>query len=138
MVEKHFTLDRAWPGGDNFMSAEPEDLRVLAAKAVKAPAPNDRANCLAALKETNPPYWGDPHKKPLPGENPALIRRWAIAARDLTKGQELRPNDVVFQRTALPPTPLLGPEEPFPLVRVTKDLAKGTPVAWLDLDLIRR
>ncbi|MDR2140602.1 MAG: N-acetylneuraminate synthase family protein [Deltaproteobacteria bacterium] len=133
MVEKHFTLQRQWPGGDNAISARPEDFQALAELAQNPPPPAESSRFFTDLENEQPAYWGQAHKIPQPGENPTLIRRWAVAARSLRRGHRLRPEDVLFQRTPPSPTPLLGPAEPWVERELLRDLAKGTPVALADL-----
>jgi sialic acid synthase SpsE len=136
MVEKHFTLDKTWPGGDNAMSILPEDLRNMASFAKKcltggAP-PKDPP---LVLNKSNPPgYWGQPHKTLQPGENPRLIRRWAVAAKNLSRGQKLDPRLILFQRVPLVPYPLLGPTDPIIEYQVKNDIPKGSPIALSDLN----
>jgi N-acetylneuraminate synthase/N,N'-diacetyllegionaminate synthase len=137
MIEKHFTLDKSWPGGDNFMSASPDEFASLRRRTSKPVDPIIAKKTRLTLKKKRPILWGQATKKPQPGENPRLIRRWAIAAKNLVKGQKLSQNDVIFQRTPLWPTPLLGPVEPWAELVLVRDLAKGEPVARADCALTR-
>jgi sialic acid synthase SpsE len=133
MVEKHFTLDRQWPGGDNAISSLSEDFQVLANLAATPPTPLEAQLFINHLAKTKPLYWGNPTKTRQPGENPSLVRRWAVAAKNLSQGQWLKPTDIQFLRTPPTPTPLLGPEEPWIERQLKRDLAQGTPVALADL-----
>lgn len=89
MVEKHFTTDPKLPGGDNSMSIDPrlaEDLSLWE----KAPK----------LDPSESPYWGKKLKKPLSQERPDLIRRHAVAGKDLKKGAPLKESQVKFLRVS--------------------------------------
>ncbi len=119
VLEKHFTLDRALPGGDNALSATPEEFRELARWA---------GLCFQMR--------GEAVKRPHPLERPMrpIIHRALVAARDLPAGRRLTEDDLVLRR---PPNAsgLLGPRDrPGLLGRVLKTgLAEGTPVTRADL-----
>ena len=83
MVEKHFTLDRNLPGGDNEMSCLPAELKLLAQAAGRLPQ---------AL--------GASEKIPVAGEASmqTLIRRSIFAARDIPSGAVLTAQDLVCKR----------------------------------------
>ncbi|MDR1086461.1 MAG: N-acetylneuraminate synthase family protein [Deltaproteobacteria bacterium] len=134
MVEKHFTSSRKWPGGDNSMSILPEELRVLAcfAKRCSAFRPSDFS--LVLLKnQPLPACWGSPVKQIQPGEDPALIRRWAVAARNLSRGRSLSPDDIVYLRVPPGPAPLLAANVSVDSFEVRNPVPKGRPVALADL-----
>ncbi|MDR1608857.1 MAG: N-acetylneuraminate synthase family protein [Deltaproteobacteria bacterium] len=133
MVEKHFAIDRDWPGGDNAMSSLPEDFQKLALLAQKPPEPPESEEFFQKIAKDPPIFWGNSQKGPLPGENPSLIRRWAVAAKPLAKGQELKPEDILFQRTPPSPSPLLSPEEPWKPYQLARALAPGQLVSLNDL-----
>jgi sialic acid synthase SpsE len=125
-VERHFTVDRALPGGDNSLSIGPRHMSCLALAAKEfsrlsaggrfpRPSPGER-RALQAL-----PFWGRSEKGPAPGENPGLIRRKAVAGREIRAGERIRPGDIAYLRLGTeewPPGnaapvsagPLLGPE----------------------------
>jgi sialic acid synthase SpsE len=160
MVEKHFTVDRRLPGGDNAMSATPEEFRLLAvqiqlqtklrrlAEAQARPDRPDRPDLtdrpdLADLAEpadqadlgypaSRQPWWGVPEKRRQPGEAPALIRRAAVAARPLAAGEPLTEEAVVFLR---PPAAaaLLGADRPLADLILTRPVAAGRLVTLEDL-----
>jgi sialic acid synthase SpsE len=87
MVEKHFTIDRNLPGGDNSMSILPSEVKELVQ--------------WEKAKIANPvesPYWGEAEKKPLPGERPDLIRRHLVSKNPLKKGIAPQIDDLSFFR----------------------------------------
>jgi len=121
VLEKHFTLDRELPGGDNSISAEPEDFVRLAAWA-----------------DLVPKLRGQGDKRPHPLELPMrpLIRRAVTAARDLPAGHCLRAEDLALRRP--PPTALnlleLKQLPNLPGRRLKGPLAEGAPLTRADLD----
>lgn len=119
-LEKHFTIDRALPGGDNEISATPEEMAQLARWAELAPIL--RGSGLKA-----------PHQLEAPMR--PLIRRAVVAASDLLAGQTLTADDLSLLRP--PPGPgLLEPKELPGLVgRILKrPLARGAALTRADLE----
>ena len=120
VLEKHFTIDQALPGGDNSLSALPPDFRQL-----------------ARWVELRGTIWGSRLKKPHPLEETMrpVIRRAVLAARDLRAGRPITPDDLALMRPP-PAEELLGPECIILLVgRVLKaDLAEGSPLTWAALE----
>ncbi|MDR2386516.1 MAG: N-acetylneuraminate synthase family protein [Deltaproteobacteria bacterium] len=102
IIEKHFTLDRGLPGGDNSMSLEPAGMAQLLAEieALKRDQKNlknlDRAYLIKTLPEQA--FWGQELKRPQLGEKPSLIRRYALASREIKKGEKLSLENIVFKR----------------------------------------
>ncbi len=90
VIEKHFTLDRSFPGPDHAASLEPRELAEMIVKL---------RDISAAL--------GDGEKRPASGEVDVarLVRRSWHAARDLSAGHVISAGDVVLKRPAhgLPP-----------------------------------
>lgn len=90
MVEKHFTLNRAWKGTDHSFSLEPTGLR----KVVR-----DLRRARVAL--------GDGVKKPYPSEEGPLkkMTKKLVAATDLPSGHVLREADILAKSPSggLPP-----------------------------------
>lgn len=120
VLEKHFTLDRGLPGGDNAISAQPEEFARLA---------NWAQLCLRLR--------GRGRKEPHPLEMAMrpLIRRAVTAARDLPAGHRLAAEDLALLR----PPPAAEGLEPkqlprLPGRRLKRPLVKGAPLAWADLD----
>jgi sialic acid synthase len=95
VIEKHFTLNRAWKGTDHAFSLEPAGLRKLV---------RDLQRARMAM--------GDGVKRPLPGEERPLLKmgKKLCAARDLPAGHVLRMEDVAVKSPAdgLPPYHLDG------------------------------
>ncbi|MDR2353177.1 MAG: N-acetylneuraminate synthase family protein [Deltaproteobacteria bacterium] len=87
MVEKHFTIDRNLPGGDNSMSILPSEVKELV----------EWENAKIA-NPVESPYWGEAEKKPLPGERPDLIRRHLVSKNPLKKGIAPQIDDLSFFR----------------------------------------
>ncbi|MDR1395530.1 MAG: N-acetylneuraminate synthase family protein [Deltaproteobacteria bacterium] len=135
MIEKHFTADRRWPGGDNAMSIMPEEMRYLAAfsqNTIKARPFSEESQFLSSQKAA-PDYWGRPEKTVQPAENPRLIRRWAVAARTLAAGRNLSPEDIIFLRVPLSSEPGLGPDQELAGLETVREIPIGSPLALKDL-----
>jgi len=85
VIEKHFTIDRTLPGGDNAMSILPEELRRM------------RRECLNAHLAL-----GEAERKPSHAEYE--VRRFArkiwYAGRDLAAGHVISEDDVILLRPA--------------------------------------
>jgi sialic acid synthase len=90
VIEKHFTLNRAWRGTDHAFSLEPEGLRKMV---------RDLRRVKLAL--------GDGIKKPLPGEAKPLYKmaKKLIFAKDLPAGHVLTGADIAIKspNDGLPP-----------------------------------
>ena len=115
VVEKHFTLDRTLPGPDHKASLEPEAFGTMVAR-------------IRAVERA----LGDGTKTPCASEEAVrdLVRRSAVAARDLPVGHRLAMADMVFLRPGLGISPrdakqLAGKE----LIRAK---TAGEVLAWMD------
>ena len=90
VVEKHFTLNRAWRGTDNAFSLEPGGLRRLV---------RDLRRCRLAL--------GDGNKVKYESEMKPLLKmsKKLVASRDLPEGHVLEEGDIAFRSPGdgLPP-----------------------------------
>lgn len=90
VIEKHFTMNRAWRGTDQAFSLEPSGMRRLV---------RDLQRARTAL--------GDGNKKPLPVEERPMIkmRKKLVAARDLSASTRLTEADVAIKSPGdgLPP-----------------------------------
>lgn len=90
VIEKHFTLNRAWKGTDHAFSIEPAGLRKLV---------RDLMRARVAL--------GNGVKRPLPCEEKPLIKmgKKLVAARDLPNGHVLAREDIAIKspNDGLPP-----------------------------------
>lgn len=116
MIEKHFTVDRNLPGGDNDMSLDPasmgrlmDELKRLSERGNgpcltqnetgEAYLPPAMAHGPTAMEELEgKPFWGNPIKRPQAGENPGLIRRYALASNDIQKGEKISLERIAFKR----------------------------------------
>ena len=133
-VEKHFTTSRNLPGGDNSISAEAEEIALLAAEARRVPA---RTEAQQPQTEADRTLLGSPHKYVHPLEEPvrALIRRTATAVVDLQAGRQLTWTDLALRRPPqangrhFPPSAL-----PHLIGRtLRKDVKAGRPLMPADL-----
>lgn len=90
VIEKHFTLNRAWKGTDHAFSLEPIGLQKLV---------RDLRRVRAAL--------GDGDKRPIPSEDKPLFKmgKKLVAARDLPAGHVLTRDDIAIKspNDGLPP-----------------------------------
>jgi sialic acid synthase SpsE len=141
MIEKHFTTDRGLPGGDNAMSLTPDMMEALARElrglGVWGRATGGRGDREMALGPGPGELWGSPVKEVQPGEEPRLIRRWAVCARDLKKGQPLDPADLAFQRLSAELAGgdgLLGPDMDLAGLSLLRDAAALEPLRLSDLE----
>ena len=121
-VEKHFTIDRELPGGDNAISGAPAEFRELV---------RWRDECRTML--------GQPLKRPHPQEEAMrpIIRRAIVAGRDLPAGRLLTADDLRLQR---PPSAVdvLGPDRLEEIIgrRTGKKIPKGAALCWSDLEAV--
>ena len=90
VIEKHFTLNRAWKGTDHAFSLEPEGMRKLV---------RDVHRAAIAM--------GDGVKQVYEKEKPARVKmgKKIVAARDLPEGHVLGPADIAYKSPGdgLPP-----------------------------------
>ena len=95
VIEKHFTMNRAWRGTDQAFSLEPAGMRRMV---------RDLQRSRVAL--------GDGNKRPIPVEQRPMIkmRKKLVAARDLPAGTRLAEADVAFKSPGdgLPPYELVN------------------------------
>ena len=91
IIEKHFTLDRGLPGPDHKASIEPEQLKAM----------------VQGIREVQKAL-GDGRKVPRDSEqaNIAVARKVMVAARDVTSGTVIRPDDVAVLRSGLGRSPM--------------------------------
>lgn len=120
VVEKHFTIDRSLPGGDNSISGLPDEFRELV---------RWRDECRIML--------GRPIKRPHDLEAPLrpAIRRAIVAARDLEPGRILTADDLRLKR---PPSSMEAPgPDSLDLMtgrRLLKKVPEDAPVLLSDLE----
>lgn len=121
MLEKHFTTDPGLPGGDNSISARPEEMAELLAW----------AEISARLR-------GRPEKIPHPDEEAlaSLIRRAVVAQADIRPGHEISRADLALKRPPRAQAGLLGPNFLPQLTgrRARRAIAAGAPVLLDDLE----
>lgn len=116
VLEKHFTLDRDLPGGDNSISAQPEEFARLVSWANR---------CVIIRGQ------GGKHPHPLEMPMRPLIRRAVVAARNLPAGHRLKTEDLALRRPPPSENPLEPKQLPNLLGRQLKSpLAEGAPLAW--------
>jgi len=113
LLEKHFTIDRTLPGGDNEMSCLPLEMEMLARGA---------GRIARAL--------GSPDKRPAPAEEDVrrAIRRSVVASVGIRAGQTFSRANLALKR----PGGDLPPEAFYRLLgrRAVTDLATDEPVTW--------
>lgn len=116
-IEKHFTTDRALPGWDHAVSADPEEFRALVdgARAAFA-ALGDEARVVA----------------PEELEKRTAFRRRMVARRALRAGERLVAADVAFKR----PGTGIGPDQLEYAVgrRLSRDVAPEDEIEWADFE----
>lgn len=117
VIEKHFTLDRKFPGPDHGASLEPDELKAM----VRGIRIVERA-------------LGDGTKTARAGEmaNRKAVRKSLTAARDLSAGARIEDGDVVIQRPATGLAPAML--ESVIGRRLVRDIAVGTPLQQDMLD----
>lgn len=114
-VEKHFTIDRRWPGPDQPASLDPAELAALVAgvRAVRL--------ALGATKRV--------HAGEVPVQK--MARESVVAVADIAKGQKIGPAQVWVKR---PGTGIPARELPRVIGRVARrDIARDTLLRWQDL-----
>lgn len=117
LIEKHFTLDRAFPGPDHAMSLEPDELEAM----ITAIRRVERAR-------------GDGVKQPQPAEFDvrAVARRSLTAARDIPKGTIVVFEDFFALRPASGIPPMLV--DTFVGRRATHDIPARALITPQDFD----
>lgn len=116
VIEKHFTLDKAMPGWDHAISADPAEMRALVAGAREI-----HAALGSPLRTVNAAEL----------EKRKVFRRRLVAAHPLSRGGRLTADDVDFKR----PGTGIGPDELDYCVGRTlaRDLAADDELEWSDL-----
>lgn len=118
-IERHFTLSRDLPGPDQKLSLDPPDLRALA---------DGLRAVYAALRSA-------PEKTPRESERGPLQfgRRSLYAARAISAGQRLTPEDLIAQRPGSAGAPADAARTLYGL-QAPADLPAGAPipVAWTE------
>ena len=83
VIEKHFTLDKALPGWDHAVSADPADMAVITSAAQRIPtALGSRRRAVSEGER----------------QNAAVMRRSIVAARDIRAGEILTEDHLEFRR----------------------------------------
>lgn len=116
VIEKHFTLDKNFPGPDHKASLEPDELALMI---------RHIRDIEAAL--------GSGEKNPMPNELPvrALVRRSLTTVVPVMKGEVLSRHHVALLR---PGTGIAPKEMSKAIGKVAaRDLEAGTTVTWSDL-----
>lgn len=113
VIEKHFTLNRAWKGTDHAFSLEPVGLRKMV---------RDLQRLWVAL--------GDGIKRPFPSENTPLYKmgKKLVAARNLPAGHVLNREDIAIKspNDGLPPYEL----ERVIGCHLSRPLAQDENISW--------
>ena len=117
IVEKHFTLDKAMPGWDHWMSADPEELTTISGGARQIHQALGGSARIVGGAEL------DKRKK---------FRRCIVLRNNVSVGHKLQLADLDFKRpgTAIPPT-----DYPYVVGRtVRRDLEADHELSWSDLE----
>lgn len=116
ILEKHFTLDKTWPGSDVPISIDPSELGQLVA--------GSRA-IHAALGGS---------KQILPGEQPTIDFAYAcvVTTRDVKAGEKLSPENIWVKRPGTGEIKAIDYERLFGAV-VQCDLPKNAQLKWADV-----
>lgn len=112
MIEKHFTLDRSFPGPDSSFSLEPAEFRAM----VESVRTAERA-------------LGRVHYGPAPSELASLaFRRSLFVVKDVKSGAKLQPEDV----RSIRPGHGLHPRHLEEVLRrrARGAIRRGTPLSW--------
>lgn len=120
IIEKHFTLDRRFPGPDHSFALEPDELAAM----------------VRAIRETERAL-GTGRKEPHPVEEELLhFRRGLFTVRPLRAGSIIAPGDVAALRKGGIRDPGLPPKVIYRLVGriVRRDLPEGTLLRSDDID----
>ncbi len=116
IIEKHFTLNRAWKGTDQAFSLEPVGLRKLV---------RDLQRAHIAI--------GDGIKRPLPCESRSVLKmsKKLVASRDLPEGHLLTREDIAIKS----PGDGMPPYELSNIVGkvIVRSLSEDENICWDDL-----
>jgi sialic acid synthase SpsE len=127
-VEKHFTVDRTLPGGDNFMSLLPEHVKIITSSAKSLMPPGAVPILASAARESI--YFGQRVKRVFHGEDRRSVRRTACAARRLPKGTLLRTHNLKFLRLGCEfEGHYLGPGSPYKDAKLLRDVELLEPIS---------
>ena len=116
IIEKHFTVDKRWPGPDHRASLDPREL----------------AEMVRGIREVESAL-GDGDKRPMPSEldTRRVARKSVVAARPIAAGQRLTPDLVAVKR---PGTGISPAELPRVIGRkALRALAADELIEWTDL-----
>jgi N-acetylneuraminate synthase len=83
LIEKHFTLDKTFPGPDHKASIEPNELKQM----------------VQSIREVELAL-GNPYKIPTKSEliNKRVVRKSLVASRDIQEGEQFTTSNVTFKR----------------------------------------
>lgn len=116
VIEKHFTIDRSLPGGDNNMSILPEELARLVQEGTNIEIALGKENKSLSSNEVQV-------KK--------LIRRVFFAKRDISSGQQLVAEDLLLLRGKEPDRGLAA-DDYFALIQknTKRSVKQGELIQW--------
>lgn len=116
VIEKHFTLNRSWPGDDHYHSADPQML----ARMVESVKTAERALGVA--------YDG---VLPCEEKSREFARRSIIAARAIHKGEHITEDMLIMKR----PGTGISPTEISQVIgkRAARDITEDAAISWEDL-----
>jgi sialic acid synthase SpsE len=117
LIEKHFTIDKDLPGWDHMISADPEEMKVIASESL---------NIVEALGSGRR-IISESEKKKMP-----KMRRSIITAKPLKKGETITVDHLTFKR---PGTGIAPDHEQFVTGRkVNRDIEADAVLRWSDFE----
>ncbi|MDR1487084.1 MAG: N-acetylneuraminate synthase family protein [Deltaproteobacteria bacterium] len=162
MVEKHFTIDRALKGGDNFMSAAADEFKAILNS---IPSEYDSINRQKFIIDREKDIFdqekvvidrkkvsidqekfgidqqkiiekimGCSEKTVKPGEEPGLIRRVAVAARNIKAGEMIDLEDVIYLRPPCRSGPFIPADARLSSLKALSDIHGGEPISLNDVE----
>lgn len=117
VIEKHFTLDRAFPGPDHAASLEPSELKAM----------------VAAIRNIELAISGSGIKEPSPSElkNMVVARKSIHYAKELTENHLISINDLVMKRPGDGVSPMLLDD--IIGKRISRLVKEGDQFSWEDI-----
>jgi len=117
LIEKHFTIDKDLPGWDHMISADPEEMKVIA---------SESENIVASLGSSRR-IISDTERKKMP-----KMRRSIVASKPIKKGDTVTAEHLVFKR---PGTGIAPDKEAIVTGRkVNRDIKVDAVLRWSDFE----
>ena len=117
LIEKHFTIDKDLPGWDHMISADPEEMKVIA---------SESENIVASLGSSRR-IISDTEREKMP-----KMRRSIVASKPIKKGDTVTAEHLVFKR---PGTGIAPDKETIVTGRkVNRDIKVDAVLRWSDFE----